>query len=134
LGSFKDDELGVEMTIATLLSMGVSQTFLTDDILSQMPPWSQVMSNFGTEPVILGSERCKVFRDAVPPEDRQIAPAGMLFTGTNVLHQHLLENCPSGLYNQRFQILATMLKQNKKTSSDQSIGSCIGNPNHQIFP
>jgi hypothetical protein len=58
-----------------------------------MPPWSQVMSNFGTEPVILGLERCKAFRDAVPPEDRKIAPAGMFSTGTSVLHQHLFENC-----------------------------------------
>jgi hypothetical protein len=93
LDIFKNDELSVNMTLATLLAMGVNRADLTEDVLSELPPWSQVLINFGSEPVILGLERCQAFRDAAPPRDRQIAPAGLFSSGTTVLQDLLFNSC-----------------------------------------
>jgi hypothetical protein len=44
-------------------------------------------------PVLLGLERCRAYRESVPPEMRSIGPAGMFSTGTNLLVHMLRENC-----------------------------------------
>lgn len=58
-----------------------------------IPPWGQILENYGAEPVVLGLDRCQAYRDAVPPEQRIVAPAGMFSTGTNLLFALLLYNC-----------------------------------------
>jgi hypothetical protein len=60
---------------------------------AQLPPWGQILDNYGAEPVLLGMDRCRAYRDAVPPEQRMIAPAGMFSTGTNLLYMLLISNC-----------------------------------------
>jgi hypothetical protein len=61
--------------------------------MAQLPPWGQILDNYGAEPVLLGMDRCRAYRDAVPPEQRMIAPAGMFSTGTNLLYTLLISNC-----------------------------------------
>jgi hypothetical protein len=59
----------------------------------QLPPWGQILENYGAEPVILGLDRCQAYRDAVPPEQRIVGPAGMFSTGTNLFFTLMLFNC-----------------------------------------
>ena len=58
-----------------------------------LPSWEQVRQVIGDKPRILGLETCRAYRETVPLKRRQVAPAGMFSTGTNLL-QHLLQaNC-----------------------------------------
>ena len=58
-----------------------------------LPSWEQVLQVIGDKPRILGLETCRTYRETVPMRRRQVAPAGMFSTGTNLL-QHLLKaNC-----------------------------------------
>ncbi len=58
-----------------------------------LPSWEQVLQVIGDKPRILGLETCRAYRETVPLKRRQVAPAGMFSTGTNLL-QHLLKaNC-----------------------------------------
>jgi hypothetical protein len=58
-----------------------------------LPSWNEVVQRLGEEPRIIGLETCQTYRETVPLERRQVAPAGMFSTGTNLL-QHLLKaNC-----------------------------------------
>jgi hypothetical protein len=59
----------------------------------QVPPWGQILENYGADPVILGLDRCQAYRDAVPPEQRMVGPAGMFSTGTNLFFTLMLFNC-----------------------------------------
>lgn len=58
-----------------------------------LPSWEQVVERLGGEPRIVGLETCQRYRDTVPLKLRQVAPAGMFNTGTNLLQQLLRENC-----------------------------------------
>jgi hypothetical protein len=60
---------------------------------AQLPPWEQILDNYGAEPVILGLDRCQAYRDAVPPEQRMVGPAGLFSTGTNLFFTLMLFNC-----------------------------------------
>lgn len=60
---------------------------------AQLPPWGQILENYGPEPVILGLDRCQAYRDAVPPEQRQVGAAGLFSTGTNLFFTLMLFNC-----------------------------------------
>lgn len=60
-----------------------------DDI----PDWSTIQNAFGEEPVVLGMERCQAYRDAVPPQNRSVAPAGNFNTGTNLFSVFFNHNC-----------------------------------------
>ena len=82
-------------TVERLLAMGVNRSDLTDSVIEYLPSWSQVISNYGEEPIVLGLERCKAFRKAVLPKDRMVAPAGLFSTGTNLLDELLTLNCKS---------------------------------------
>ena len=87
---------GVEKTIAVLREMGVITSTHLDadkDLIASLPPWSKVVENFGTEPIVLGLERCEAYRKAVPTNMRKTAPAGLFSTGTNVLDLLLRFNC-----------------------------------------
>ncbi|KAG7353364.1 hypothetical protein IV203_002719 [Nitzschia inconspicua] len=60
---------------------------------AQLPPWGQILENYGPEPIILGMDRCQAYRDSVPPEQRAIVPAGLFSTGTNLFFTLMLFNC-----------------------------------------
>ena len=93
------DEVGtlnVNYTANILLDMGIEKSTLEDDVLlNELPPWSQVLQNYGDKPVVLGMERCKAYRRAVPPSLRIVGPAGLFSTGTNLLWQLMHDNCLS---------------------------------------
>ena len=63
-------------SILKLQQLGMS---LDEDEQDEIPPWSQITSIYGEEPVILGMETCEEYRNKVPrPQDRLVAPAGNL--------------------------------------------------------
>jgi hypothetical protein len=66
---------------------------LTDEIRSSLPPISDLEEMYGSEPVIIGLEKCEEFREKYGPKEAVIAPAGMFNTGTNLLDALLRNNC-----------------------------------------
>lgn len=99
------DENGVEKTIRNLKEMGVpSEELERNETSVEMPPWSQIVDNYGDEPVILGLERCEAYRNMVPEKNRFIGPAGLFSTGTNLLNSLLMKNCnpPPGKGHSKF--------------------------------
>lgn len=86
------EEMGANYTIQVLQSMGVNHSELVErGLLKEIPPWWQILDNYGNEPIILGLERCEKFRERV--HRRHVGPAGLFSTGTNLLQQLLFDNC-----------------------------------------
>ena len=73
--------------------MKMADVNLTEEVLEALSSWEQVVDRFGPEPKILGLETCQAFNAKVPQEKRQLAPAGMFNSGTNLLFQLLQKNC-----------------------------------------
>lgn len=73
--------------------MKMADVNITEDVLEALPSWKQVVDRFGPAPKILGLETCEAFNAKVPQERRQLAPAGMFNSGTNLLFQLLQKNC-----------------------------------------
>jgi hypothetical protein len=88
-----DAEMSVEKTVQVLAHLGISRSTIEEEDVKQLPPWSQIVSNYGSEPIIYGLERCQAYRETVPIEKRMVGPAGLFSTGTNVLHRLLINNC-----------------------------------------
>jgi hypothetical protein len=86
-------EMGVNFTIQKLEEMGVSPDELHGENANEIPSWSQIINNYGEEPVILGLERCEAYRNSVDPTDRTVAPAGLFSTGTNLIDSLVSHNC-----------------------------------------
>ncbi|VEU35676.1 unnamed protein product [Pseudo-nitzschia multistriata] len=63
---------------------------------SKLPRWSEVLAAYGP-PRVVGLEFCQHYRDVVPPHKRNMAPAGMFNSGTNLLAQLLHANCDFSL-------------------------------------
>lgn len=92
--------MGINYTLSVLRAMGINRSEVVDrGLLDQIPPWWQIIENYGKEPIILGLERCADFRERV--HRRHVAPAGMFSTGTNLLQQMLFDNCAPPLPEQR---------------------------------
>jgi hypothetical protein len=70
-----------------------------EKLKSSLPPWQQVVENYGRGPVILGMDRCQAYRDAVPPEQRVVGPSGMFSTGTNLFFALFIFNCRPAPFN-----------------------------------
>jgi cell fate (sporulation/competence/biofilm development) regulator YmcA (YheA/YmcA/DUF963 family) len=66
---------------------------MTDDIQKSLPPLEGIVGMYGSEPILIGEERCDAFQAAFPQDDRFLAPAGMFNTGTNLLQSLLVNNC-----------------------------------------
>jgi len=73
-----------------LIQAGVE---VTPDLKAKLPSAQEVEALYGPRPIIHGLDTCQAFRDAVLPEDRFIAPAGMFNTGTNLMSEFLQANC-----------------------------------------
>jgi hypothetical protein len=93
LANSKETATNVEKTNRVLADLGISRSMMEGEDFKQLPPWSQILDNFGSEPVILGLERCEAYRNNVPIERRAMGPAGLFSSGTNVMHNLLLNNC-----------------------------------------
>ena len=65
---------------------------ITPNVENKIPSWQQVNERFGDESKVIGMETCEAFRQAVPERKRMAAPAGMFNSGTNFLHNMMLEN------------------------------------------
>ena len=50
------------------------------DIVKKLPLKSDVEDLYGSEPVIIGLETCKTFRETIDPGDAYVGPAGMFNT------------------------------------------------------
>lgn len=90
--SFPDlsDEEGEEYILGIFKEAGVE---LTPEMKAQLPSWSQVKEVVGPHPYILGLDKCKAFREKVPPIERMLGSSGMFNTGTNLITHLLKQNC-----------------------------------------
>jgi hypothetical protein len=79
--------LGREHVLQLLEEAGVNN--LSPEQIESLPRWQHVVDLYGPDVVIVGKERCQLFRDSVPLADRIVGPAGMFNTGTNALDLHL---------------------------------------------
>lgn len=66
---------------------------ITPDIISKLPTWGDVVSQYGSKPKIIGLETCSNFRSIVPETDAYIGPSGIFNTGTNLFADLLLNYC-----------------------------------------
>ena len=57
-----------------------AQINITEDVRHSLPSFSDVQNLYGSEPIIIGLDKCADFRAAVKPEDSFLAPAGMFNT------------------------------------------------------
>jgi hypothetical protein len=86
--------MGTNITQQKLIQMGVDSSEVDmEERQRTLPKWSDIVQNYGLEPVLLGLERCEAYRNSVPVRERIIAAAGLFSTGTNVLYDMLEQNC-----------------------------------------
>ena len=65
----------------------------TPDLISLLPRWSNIVAQYGSEPIIHNLESCADFRASTPKEIRFTGVAGMFNTGTNLLGDLMIHNC-----------------------------------------
>jgi hypothetical protein len=94
---------GKERYLKTILSAADSDSGKNKTILHKfcdsLPTEEQVFERYGSEPVVLGMETCKAYRELLKPENNngtQMDPmprvAGLYHTGTNALHKSFTHN------------------------------------------
>jgi len=86
-----DDDLKPILKILRQGGYDVSKSNKSID-RSLLPKWSDIIKAYGT-PKILGLETCQRFQDTIEPSRRNIGPAGIFNTGTNLLSILLRNNC-----------------------------------------
>jgi len=84
-----------EKLLRILRHVGInSAAQLTDQELSLLPTWDQVVEKFGDNgPVVHGLDTCSVYRSKVPAKKRKLAVAGPFSSGTHFLFDILDNNC-----------------------------------------
>ena len=86
-----EETYGVDAHILKILqAAGVE---IDEELANILPTWEDVVSMYGSKPIISGLETCPEYRAQVKPEDRMTGPAGMFNTGTNLLYELLKANC-----------------------------------------
>lgn len=95
LGTKMDSSTGVAQFDNQTNSATIDHLRLNVDQHHQLPRWSQdIVTNYGSKPVILGLDSCHVYRERVSRQHRRlIAPAGMFHTGTTLLVTLLEDHC-----------------------------------------
>lgn len=81
-----------EPILALLRDAGV--THVDARVVRILPDWSAVESQYGSEPVVNGLDRCHEFRSM--KGDKFLAPAGLFNTGTNAMTYYLRANLQIG--------------------------------------
>lgn len=87
----EDEDLKPVLKILRQGGYDISKTSTEID-RSLLPKWSEILEAYGP-PRLLGLESCQNYRDSVEFKDRNIAPAGIFNSGTNVLGDLLATNC-----------------------------------------
>lgn len=64
------------------------------DMCDQLPKWKQVRHNYGEEPVVIGMETCKKYRDSLQGGNATVRIAGLYNAGTHALAAALQDNMP----------------------------------------
>lgn len=84
------DQKGHDRVLQMLHKANVS---LDAKTMAQLPTWSQIVAQYGPNPVIFGLDTCTQFRNTVPELRRMLGAAGMFSTGTNLVTSLLKSNC-----------------------------------------
>lgn len=63
------------------------------EIIDDLPTWTQVQSLYGTGPILIGLEKCKEFVASTDPTVRFFGVAGTFNSGTNLVAELLTKNC-----------------------------------------
>ena len=63
------------------------------DLIDDLPPWSEVTGMYGSEPVIFGLDQCEAFQQQSDPSLHFLGVAGTFNSGTNLLAEMLIANC-----------------------------------------
>jgi hypothetical protein len=90
-----DDEIKPILKILRQGGYDISPTKESEKLIdrSLLPKWSDILKAYGP-PKILGLETsCKAFQKSIPYNKRNIGPAGIFNTGTNLLFHLLRDNC-----------------------------------------
>jgi hypothetical protein len=87
--SWDEAVVGREQVVDVLARAGLS---IDLDVLKLLPTWEDVTDLYGSEPVILGLDRCAAFRDARVPARRFTGIAGQHNCGTNAMVRYLKQN------------------------------------------
>ena len=66
---------------------------MDEKVAYNLPTHDDFIKLYGENVVIDGLDTCKRFRDTIPESRRQIGPAGIFNTGTNLLSRLLAMNC-----------------------------------------
>jgi hypothetical protein len=82
-------------SLRRLQALGINMTELDDETIRLLPPWPDVVAQYGDKAVVLGLETCQKYRRVVAPRLRQrlLAAAGTFNSGTNLLAFTLENNC-----------------------------------------
>ena len=64
-----------------------------EELIRELPTWSEVTDLYGPEPVIYGLEECDRFQHRSDPADHFVSTAGTFNTGTNLMAELLIANC-----------------------------------------
>lgn len=86
-----DDDLKPILQILRQGGYNVSKEHKTVD-RSKLPKWSDIVEAYGP-PKIIGLENCEEYREKIASDDRNMGPAGMFNTGTNLLAWLIRNNC-----------------------------------------
>lgn len=66
-------------------------TFLP--INPDLPTDESIIELYGDSSKMYGTEKCAAYREAIPLQERILAPAGLFNSGTNLAHKLLFDNC-----------------------------------------
>lgn len=87
--SWDEAVVGREQVVDVLARAGLS---IDLDVLKLLPSWEDVTDLYGSEPVILGLDRCAAFRAAHAPAQRFTGIVGQHNCGTNAMVRYLKQN------------------------------------------
>lgn len=87
-------DMGNDESNRIKMSLRRAGVIVSDALEAELPAWSEMTSMYGSQPVIIGLDRCEEFRRArSKPNYAMIGPVGMFNTGAKYLWQMLYLNC-----------------------------------------
>lgn len=92
----KDPTVGREPILKLIRDAGIDYDPVNDaELIEEIPLWSEVVSLYGSEPVIYGLNEgnCERFQEHSEKGEHLIGTAGTFNTGTNLLSELLIANC-----------------------------------------